>query len=117
MKLTFRKIGGFYKDKDIPITIDLGTLEDTCEGLGIEFHEITETLKNRNYDFSIELLWQGYITACKDAYKKPKFTRSHAIIWNEHLSKEASQEFVKKMTDLLGKIGKTTTNKKKVTTE
>lgn len=115
MKLVFKNKFIGYTEKDIEITLNIGTLEAVCKALGIDFNDISETIKSKNYDFTVQLLYQGYITACKDRYKKPKYNLFHAVLWNEKMSKEASVEFAAKMTELFGEIAKTT--KKKVLTK
>jgi hypothetical protein len=113
MKLTFkRRAFGFY-EKEVEITLNIGTLEAVCHSLGIEFYQIAEEVKKNNFDFSCELLWQGYLTSCKDSYRRPKYDKVKAIIWMEYMSKESQKEFVEKMTSLFGAITKTTKEVKK----
>jgi hypothetical protein len=116
MKLAFKNKYSFgFTYKEVDITLNLGTLEAVCKSLGIEFYQISETVKKNNFDFTVELLYQGYITACKDKFQKPKYNIVHANIWNEQMSKSAQSEFVEKMTLLFGEITKMTkTSKKKV---
>jgi len=116
MKLAFKNKYSFgFTEKEVDITLNLGTLEAVCKSLGIEFYQISETVKKNNFDFTVELLYQGYITACKDKFQKPKYNTVHANIWNEQMSKSAQSEFVEKMTLLFGEITKMTkTSKKKV---
>jgi len=122
MKLAFRTIWG-YREKEVDILLNIGTLLNVSKGLGIEFFEIADKMKVDNYNFTVEMLYQGYISACVERYKNhkskryPIYTRSHAQLWTEHLSKEATKEFIDKMTELFGELSKTTVNKKKVTTK
>ncbi len=118
MKLAFKRYGfGFY-EREVEIILNIGTLEAVCKALEIEFWQIAEEVKKNNFDFTVELLYQGYITACKDRFTKPKHDRVKAIIWHEHMSKEASKEFMDKMTELFGSIAKMgKQDKKKVTTK
>jgi hypothetical protein len=117
MKLTFkRRAFGFY-EKEVEITLTIGTLESVCKALGIEFYQIADEIKKNNFDFSCELLFQGYIQSCKDSYRKPKYERAKAIVWMEYMSKETQREFIEKMTELFGTVTKTAkikTTKKKV---
>lgn len=106
MKLAFRNWTYGFSEKEVEITLNIGTLEAVCKSLGIEFWQIADEVKKNNFDFTVELLYQGYITACKDRYQKPKYDKVKAILWNENLSKEASKEFLGKMTDLFGEITK-----------
>ena len=113
MKLAFRNKFSFgYREKEVPIVLNIGTLEATCDMLGIEFHQIGEILQNKDYDFILSLLYQGYITGCKELYQKPKYKFSHAVIWHEYMSKKSQEEFVALTQKLIGKLqGK---DKKKV---
>jgi hypothetical protein len=115
MKLAFkRKYGRGFSEKEVNITLKLGTLEAVCKALEIEFWQIGDAVKKDNYNFTVELLYQGYISACKDAFKKPEYTCVNAVIWHEYMSKEASKEFMDKMTLLFGAISKMSGVKKKV---
>ena len=112
MRLAFKNFSFGYTLKEVPITLKIGTLEDTCNTLGIEFWQMGDYLKKENIDFITELLYQGYVTACKESFKKPKYSRIKAIIWYEHMTKEAQKEFMGLMTDLFGKLQKSGDKKK-----
>jgi hypothetical protein len=115
MKLAFKRKFGFgFSEKDVEITLNIGTLEAVCEALNIAFYQISASLKNNDFDFLSELLFQGYITACKNKYQKPKYNPLHSIIWREYLSVESQKELQQKITVLFGDIEKTTGVKKKV---
>lgn len=115
MRLAFKNWGFGYSEKEVEIVLNIGTLEAVCKALNIEFWQITDEVKKNNFDFTVELLYQGYLTACKEKFKKPKYDRIKAILWNENMSKEASKEFMDKMTNLFGEISKVNkTTKKKV---
>jgi hypothetical protein len=105
MKLAFKKrFGAGYFEREVPVMLNIGTLEAVCDMLKIEFHQIGESLKERDYDFIVALLYQGYITACKDRYEKPEYSLLHAAVWHEYMSQKSQQEFVKMMQGLLGKM-------------
>jgi hypothetical protein len=112
MKLAFRNKFFGYSEKDVPVTLNIGTIEAVCKALEIEFWQIPERAKNTKSEFTIELIYQGYITACKDSYKKPKYDYAKAIFWYEMMSKEAEKEFTNKMTELFGEISKMSGKKK-----
>ena len=113
MRLAFkRRFGLGYVERDVSIALNLGSLEAVCKALKIEFWEIGETIKKSDYDFLVELLYQGYITACKDRYEKPKFNRLHAVIWKKYMSQKSQKEFADLMTELFGAISKATVKKK-----
>jgi len=114
MKLAFKNFSFGFSVKEVEITLKIATLEALCKDLNIEFWQIGEQVKKNDFDFRLELLWQGYITACKDRYEKPKYGKEKAVIWNEYLSKEALKEFTKKTNNLYGDISKMSGVKKKV---
>jgi len=115
MKLAFKNRFSFgYREKDVPILMNFGTLEAVANMLGIEFHELSETnLSEKGADFFIALLWQGYITACKESYKKPKYKFFHAVIWYEYINQKSQKQLVEMMQNFIGKYK--VTDKKKVT--
>ena len=106
MKLAFKNWSIGFTEKEVKVTFNLGTLESVCKALNIEFWQISDEVKKNNFEFTVELLYQGYITACKDSYQKPKYNRLNACIWNENMSKGATKELMQKMTDLFGEITK-----------
>jgi len=114
MKLAFKNRFIGYSEKDIDIILNIGTLEAVCKSLDIEFWQISDAIKNKGFDFSVELLYQGYLSACKLKYetskkrfeRTPKYTLFHAAYWHEHLSKEAQKELLEKMNVLLSGISK-----------
>lgn len=118
LNLPFISWSGGYKEKPIEVIFDIGTLEATCDELKIEFFQIKDFINKEGFDFSVELLYQGYIRACEKRYSRPKYDNLKAIIWNEHLSKESAELFKKGMTELFGKVMKAykNTGKKKVVT-
>jgi len=114
MRLAFKRRFGFgYVERDVPVTLNIGTLEAVCKALKIEFWQIGETLKKDNFDFVTELLYQGYVSACKDRYRRPKYGREKAVIWKEYMSQSAQREFTDMMTALFGEITKSGIKKKR----
>ena len=108
MKLVFkRRFGLGYVEREVPVTLNLGTLEAVCKALKIEFWQIGEAIKKNDFDFIVELLYQGYISACKDRYQRPKHGHEKAVIWKEYMSQSALKEFTEMMTILFGEITKT----------
>ena len=103
MKLAFYKRFRGMTFKEVPVTLKIGTLEDTCEYMGLEFWQAGEASKSGN-DFVSELLYQGYLTACKESFKKPKYDRIKSIIWYENMSQTAQKEFTEMISGLYGKI-------------
>lgn len=119
MKLLFKnKWRKGYYEKDVDIVLNFGTLEPLCCELGIEFNNMDEFAKSNSFDFMTALLWHGYISACKENYKKPEYTKVQSIIWYAKISKESEAELKQLLTELSGSIvrmaGKKNTSKKKV---
>lgn len=107
MKLAFKNKYSFgFSEKEVEITLNIGTLENVCKALNIEFYQIGDAVKKNNFDFTVELLYQGYITACKDRYEKPKYTLINAGYWKEYMSQTAGNQLMEKMTGLFGEITK-----------
>jgi hypothetical protein len=112
MRLSFKNWGFGYSEREVPITLKIGTLEDVGKSFDIEFWQIGEVMKKESFDFMVELLYQGYLTACKESFKKPKYTRLNAIIWQEHLSVKSQNELYALLQELLGRLKKTNIKKK-----
>jgi hypothetical protein len=112
MRLMFKRLGFGFVEKEVPITLKIATLESLCDDNNLEFYELGDTKKISEFDFMAELLYHGYIIACKDKFKKPKYTKIQALIWNEKLSLTARNELKSMMTELTGKASKMTTKKK-----
>ncbi len=114
MKLAFKSKWSFgYREKDVPILINMGTLEAVCNMIGVEFYSLTDSMKDKSTDFFIALLYQGYITACKESYKRPKYKFLHAVVWFEYISQKSQKELVDMVQNFVGKYQ--VTDKKKVT--
>lgn len=112
MRLAFKNWGFGYSEKEVPVIFKIGTLEDVCNAFKIEFWQIGDKIKEESFDFSVELLWQGYLTACKESYTKPKYKEIQAILWYEHLSQKSQKEFTVLVNELFGKITEAYTKKK-----
>jgi len=111
MRLTFRRYGLFI-EKEVDVLITLGTLEAVCDAFDIPLFQIRDEIKKNSIDFTIELLYQGYITACKENYRKPKYGYEKAVIWYEHMSQQAQKEFAGLISNMFGKLQKTMEKKK-----
>ena len=121
MKLAFKnRFSAGYKYREVPIKLNIGTLEAVCDMLNIDFWQMGKTIKDKDFDFMVALLYQGYLTACKETYirsKKssyptPEYKLFHAAIWYECMGPASQKEFVGMMQILLGKLKKG--DKKKV---
>jgi len=117
LKMPFR-FAGLIREKEVPFLFKIMTLEMVCEQLGIDIGELDEKSKVSNYDLSLSIVWNGYLAACKEIYKKPRYKFSHAVVWHEYMSQEARDQYIKEIQELTGKMtekaGKTKVKKKSV---
>ena len=113
LRLPFKK-WFYYKEKPIDIILNIGTLESVCDDLKIEFWQITDYIKKDDLGFSSLLLYYGYITACEKRFRRPKYTKLHAIVWSNYMSADEKKKFLELMTGLFGRITKAYKGKKKV---
>lgn len=104
IKMPFRT-GFIFREKEVPFLFKIMTLEMVCDYLGIEFGEVN--LKGiSEEDISRSFIWNAYLAACKESYKKPRYKESHARTWVEYMSKESREKYLKEMQSLLGKHDK-----------
>jgi len=113
LKLPFKK-WFYYKEKPVEIILNIGTLEALCEDLKIEFWQIPDSVKKDDTGFSSMLLYYGYLTACEKKFRKPKYSKLHAIVWFNYMSVDEKKKFALLMTELFGKISNAYKSKKKV---
>jgi hypothetical protein len=111
MRLSFKRLGFGFVEREVPVLLKMGTLEDFCDAFEIDFWQIQD-LKLTEFDFNVELIWQGYLTACRQTYKKPKYDKVKASIWIEHMSQTSKVEWIKMISELMGRIKETTVKKK-----
>lgn len=112
MKLAFKnKKGDSYFFADVPITLKIGTLEDMRLELKIEFYEIGELAIKDLAFLMTNLLYFGYITACKESFIKPVHSKDNATIWFENISQQSYNELANKIQILMGEMANV--NKKK----
>jgi len=116
LKMPFR-FAGLIREKEVPFLFKIMTLEMVCEQLGIDIDELDEKSKVSNYDLSLSIVWNGYLAACKEIYKKPRYKFSHAVIWHEYMSQETRDLYIREIQELTGKVtekkGKSKAVKKK----
>jgi hypothetical protein len=62
------KRGPFSFEKKVEFLFNIGTIEAACDRLGIDFWQIAE---HDSYDFTLAILYEGYVSACKSKFKKP----------------------------------------------
>ena len=117
-----RRFSKVHKEEiEIEVILRIGTLEDLCDDLGIQFYEIKDFMTKNSFDFSHLLLYHGYVTACekKRPPVAPVYTQVHAALWYEYLSVTEKTKFINEMAVLFGKMVKAykPIDKKKVKTE
>jgi hypothetical protein len=129
MKLAFLTRKG-YKEKDVDIVLNFGTLESLCRDLNIDFFQIDIIAKKDRVLFMTNLLYHGYLTNYQECFtevrkkgklfawlflfRNPLYDKVNALIWYEKMSQEAQKELTQKMIALSGEIKKLSGSKKKV---
>ena len=109
IKVPFRK-GIFLREREIEFIFKIATLEDACEQLKIDFHEMSDV---DGYDFGLAVLYNAYLQGCKTRFKKPKYGFHHAVAWNEMMSKESRDKVAECMRELMGSLKKGEKGEKK----
>jgi hypothetical protein len=104
------KRGPFSFEKKVEFLFNIGTIEAACDRLGIDFWQIAE---HDSYDFTLAILFEGYVSACKSKFKKPKYEFSHSVYWMEHMGRADSILFAEAMKKLMGKLQKGVDGEKK----
>ena len=120
MRLAFKNWGAGYSYKEVPIKINIGTIEDVGKSFEVEFWKVWEIAKSNAYDFKVELLYQGYLTAHCEAHKRkeikgfPKYTRTNACIWAdpEHLTSKSEKELYEMLQQMIAGLKKVEIKKK-----
>jgi len=97
------RFGGLIREKEVPFLFKIMTLEMVCEHLGVDIGDL-DGKKVSNYDLSLSIVWNGYLAACKEMYKKPKYKFTHAVVWHEYMSQEARDQYIKEIQELTGKV-------------
>jgi hypothetical protein len=121
MKFAFKKGRGFI-EKEVDIIFNFGVLESLCRDLKIDFWEMDSFAKKDTYQFTVNLLYQGYLTFYKEnllaarkrgrlfAYlfllRNPMYKPTDAVIWYEKMNQESQKELKQKMIELSGEIMK-----------
>jgi len=113
LKMPFR-FAGLILEKEVPFLFKIMTLEMVCEHLGVDIGELDEKSKVSNYDLSLSIVWNGYLAACKEMYKKPKYKFSHVKLWYDYMSQETREIYIKEMQGLVGKMADQTKKSKVV---
>jgi len=109
------KYGPFLREKEVPFLFKIMTLEMICEQLGVEFGEMFDTKKIQMNDLMISIIWNGYLSACKELYKKPKYNYQHVIIWHENMNQKIRDQYMAQVIELFGSLKGTKTSKTKMT--
>lgn len=98
------KILWFTYIKAVYIVLNIGVLEDICDNLKLEFHEINEFIRKDANGFSQLLMYYGYLAGCKAERRRPKYTLHHSTLWAKKISLEESAKLLILMSELYGKL-------------
>jgi hypothetical protein len=101
----FRRLP-YMTERPVEIILRVGTLEDVCDELMIDFWQIKDFMNKNDFDFSHLLLYHGYLTACQKRYEKPIYTKQQAAIWYEFMSTTEKKKFIQEIGSLFGKLVK-----------
>jgi hypothetical protein len=102
LRMPFKK-GFIFREKEVPFLFKIMTLEMTCDDLGVEFGGLFSR-PNAEEEVYEALIWNGYLAACKEMYKKPKYSKIQSIFWADHLSVDTRKKLVEEVRKLLGTI-------------
>jgi hypothetical protein len=103
IKMPFKN-GFIFREREVPFLFKIMTLEIVADEMGMEFGEIFSSAGNAEIHVYTELLWAGYIAACKESYEKPKFSREQGIFWAEFMPASARQIVLREIEELMGKM-------------
>jgi hypothetical protein len=95
------KYGIIFREKEVPFLFKIMTLEMTCDLLGVDWGDIFSKV-NSESDIYSSLIYCGYLAACKETYKKPKYSETQAIFWSEYMSAATRKDLLAEVTKLLG---------------
>lgn len=123
MKLAFRNKYSFgYSEKEVPLKINMWTIEAIGKEFGVEFYQVQDIAKRQNFDFMVQLLHKSYLTACHELFdkgklkkRKPEYTVTQAILWYEHLNQTSQKEVMQMLQEFSTGLSKA--SKKKVKDE
>jgi hypothetical protein len=105
------KYGKLIIERDVDFVFKITTLEiATLEILGIDLNQISTKSAD---EVNVAILYAGYITSCKDRYKKPKYKEIDAAFWSSHMNKESIELFHKYLTELMGSLKSISTSEDK----
>jgi hypothetical protein len=100
LRVPFKR-GIIFREKNVPFLFKIMTLEMISDSLGQEFGEIFSK-KNADTDVYEAIIWNGYLAACKETYKKPKYNEIQAHYWANYMSAETRQILVEEVKKLMG---------------
>lgn len=86
------------------VVLNIGVLEDICDNLRLEFHEINDFIKKDPNTFSQLLIYYGYLAGCKAERRRPKYTLQHSTLWAAKISLAESAKLLILMSELYGKL-------------
>lgn len=105
MRLAFKnKWGGGFFEREVPIMLRIGTLEDIKDAKGVDFNQMGEMIKTDPDEFMRLLLYHGYLTSCQKRYQKPLYKEKHSYFWYIKMDQEARKEINTQMNVLFGEM-------------
>jgi hypothetical protein len=101
VKMPFRR-GHWITEKNIPFLFKIMTLEMVADYLKIPMEDLLKEEHATKENMPLAMIWCGYLAACKELYKKPKYKESDAVKWNDFMLKPSREAIMKDISLLLG---------------
>jgi len=103
IKMPLRR-GHWVIEKEVPFLFKIMTLEMIADYLKIPMEDLFKEENLRSEKMPLALVWCGYLAACKESYRKPKYKEIEAVKWNEYMPKGSRDLLTKAMGELLGNL-------------
>lgn len=100
------RTGRWVIERDVPFLFKIMTLELIAEDLKLPLEDIFKENVIKSEDMTLAIVWCGYLAACKELYKKPKYKRSNAERWNEFMPKSTRDKMMVDVGILLASLTK-----------
>jgi len=116
LRMPFKK-GFIFREKEVPFLFKIMTLEIVADYLKIPLDELFEHELISSDKMPQAFVWAGYLAACKEMYKKPKYKEEDSAKWNEFMPKSSRDKITAELALLLGSLtsaaNRTTASSKK----
>jgi hypothetical protein len=93
------------------------TLELIADYLKIPLERIFEEDTVRSEKMNLAMVWCGYLAACKELYRKPKYKEAQAIKWNEFMPKATRDKLMVDVAIMLASLTKNGEGKEPIASE